>query len=85
MKIEWRKLMQGILASTISRDIYVHFNSFRVPVRVYGTIHCQGVKYGNENYWNYLWNFSQRIKEVEERDQILKALACSTKVRLLKR
>ncbi|XP_022171836.1 aminopeptidase N-like [Myzus persicae] len=60
-------------------------NNNILPRELKPTIYCQAIKHGGADEWNFLWERYQHSNLGSEKENILLALGCSSKIQLLNR
>lgn len=58
-------------------------STYKVAVNIRPTVYCTGIAEGSSNEWNFLWRHFTRGNVATENMVILKALGCTSDVRLI--
>ncbi|GJQ77626.1 hypothetical protein Trydic_g12754 [Trypoxylus dichotomus] len=72
-----RKIMENVMARNLTDHDGIN-NDLR------GTIYCNGVRYGGEKEWKFLWNMYLSSNVASVKSTILRSLGCSRRASLLK-
>ena len=73
------------LRITIQSIIHPSISLFRINVDLKRTVYCYAVAEGGEKEWDFGWERYQNSNVGSEKDNILMALGCSSKIWLLNR
>ena len=72
------------LAETLNSMNSLMSSDFHIPANDHQKILCNGLKFGNDNDFEVLWRNLQSSKNLEERLNLIDALACYPKSQALK-